>query len=74
MQTIRQESLDWILITDHRHLDRVVTEYLEHYNTERPHRGLDLEPPDPPPRLSDGPVERRDRLGGLIHHSERIAA
>ena len=63
-----------MLITSDRHLQRVVTEYLAHYNAERPHRGLDLEPPDPSPRVPDGPVGRHDRLAGLIHHYERIAA
>ena len=74
VQTIRQESLNWILTTDHRHLHRIVAEYPDHDNAEQPHRRLDLEPPDPPPPLSDSPVKRRDRLGGLIHHYERIAA
>ncbi len=74
VRTIRDECLDWILIRSGPHLHRVVAEYLAHYNAERPHRGLTLEPPDPPPRLTNGPVERRDRLGGLIHHYERSAA
>ena len=74
VRTIRRECLDWILIRNEHHLTRVVGEYLAHYNHERPHRGLDLEPPDPPPRLTFGTIERRDRLGGLIHHYERTAA
>jgi transposase InsO family protein len=74
VRTIRRECLDWILIRSERHLAYVSREYLEHYNRERPHRGLGLRPPDPPPRLVAGPIERRDRLGGLIHHYERTAA
>jgi transposase InsO family protein len=38
----RRECLDWLLILNRRHLERVLTEWLEHYNTARPHRGLDL--------------------------------
>ena len=74
VRTIRRECLDWILIRSERHLAYVIREYLEHYNRERPHRALGLRPPDPPPRLVAGPIERRDRLGGLIHHYERTAA
>ena len=74
VRTIRSESLDWIPIRNERHLRRVLVEYLEHYNHERPHRGLALQPPDPPPRLEHGPIERRDRLGGLIHEYHRAAA
>jgi hypothetical protein len=47
------------------------------YNRERPHRGLALLPPEPP--NAGGPagedkIERRDRLGGLIHEYHRAAA
>jgi hypothetical protein len=57
----------------------VLTEYLRHYNTVRPHRSLDLQPPRPT-RLTlvePGPVEssvqRVDVLGGLIHEYRRAA-
>ena len=32
VRTIRSECLDWILIRSERHLQRVVCEYLAHYN------------------------------------------
>jgi hypothetical protein len=35
--------LDWLLIVNRRHLHRVLTAYLRHYNTARPHRGINLE-------------------------------
>jgi len=38
----RRECLDWLLILNRRHLERVLTEWFEHYNQARPHRGLDL--------------------------------
>ena len=40
MRTVRQECLDWMLIWGRRHLERVLDEYLRHYNEERPHRSL----------------------------------
>ena len=39
VRMIRSECLDWILIHNERHPRRVLVEYLEHYNQERPHRG-----------------------------------
>ena len=60
-------------------LRRVLTEYLRHYNTVRPHRSLDLQPPRPVSRLrvvepvTAGTVERADVLGGLIHEYRRAA-
>ena len=38
--TLRRELLDRLLIINEHHLRRVLTEYLRHYNTARPHRAL----------------------------------
>ena len=72
--TVRRECLDWMLIIGRRHLERVLHLYIDHYNTHRPHRGLDLSPPEPSrgarpcvPSLAQARLRRRDRLGGLIH-------
>jgi putative transposase len=45
VRTVRAECLDWLLILNRRHLERVLREYVEHYNTHRPHRALKLQPP-----------------------------
>jgi putative transposase len=71
--TVRRECLDWLLITGQRHLEHVLRIYLVHYNTHRPHRSLELTPPQASPTLrlaappSPSRVKRQDRLGGLIH-------
>ena len=38
VRTVRTECLDWTLIWNRRHLHRVLTDYLEHYNGGRPSR------------------------------------
>jgi putative transposase len=38
--TLRRELFDRLLIVNEHHLRRVLTEYLRHYNTARPHRAL----------------------------------
>jgi hypothetical protein len=38
--TLRRELLDRLLIVNERHLHRVVTVYLSHFNSYRPHRSL----------------------------------
>jgi len=38
--TVRRECLDRMLIFGRRHLERVLAEYLAHYNGHRPHRAL----------------------------------
>ena len=79
VRTVRAECLDWLLIVNRRHLERVLHVYLEHDNTNRPHRALMLQPPQPrepppPPTPTVGDVRRHDRLGGLIHEYYRDAA
>jgi putative transposase len=77
VRTARTECLDWLLIRSERHLERVLAEFVQHYNVARPHRGIDLEVPIPylSRKQFDGSaqVQRIDQLGGLLHEY-RIAA
>jgi transposase InsO family protein len=73
VRTIRADCLDRILILGRRHLDHVLRVYRRHYNEHRPHRALELLPPDggDPAPLNTAPcLQRRDLLGGLIHEYE----
>jgi len=77
VRTIRWDLLDWTLVLGRRHLDRILRRYAEHYNAERPHRGLELAVPDgPTPLQTDlfSKIERRDVLGGLIHEYHAVAS
>jgi putative transposase len=76
---VRRECLDRVPIFGRRHLEQVLEEYVAHYNTARPHRALQLRAPlarGQPTRPAACPegVIRRDRLGGLLHEYERVAA
>jgi putative transposase len=57
VHTVRSECLDWLLILNDQHLERVLTVFVEHYNGHRPHRVLALTAPPSSPstgRVSDG--------------------
>jgi len=75
--TARRECLDHLLIVGPRHLDRVLSEFIEHYNGHRPHRALGLLAPEPrhsetqPVGLEQ--IVRHDVLGGLIHEYDLVA-
>ena len=70
--TLRRELLDRLLIVNEHHLRLVLTEYLLHYNTARPHRALgqltpaqaDTRPPVPV-NLAEHRICRKQVLGGL---------
>lgn len=65
-----------MLILSSRHLEVVLREYVTHYNEERPHRSLELRPPDSrtgPPQRPGHTINREERLSGLLA-TYRVAA
>jgi len=72
----RRECLDWILIIGRRHLERVMREWVEHYNQARPHRSLDLRTPiaRSDPVVTTTAVRCRPRLGGLLREYSGVLA
>ncbi len=78
--TLRREVLDRTLILNQVHLRAVLAEYQEHYNTARPHQGIDQRVPDPGPAprgtaadTGTCQIRRKPVLGGLINEYERAA-
>jgi transposase InsO family protein len=75
VRSVREECLDKILILGEGHLRRVLAAYVDYYNHARPHQGIAQQCPT---RLEssarDGPVGRRDILGGVLHDYYRRAA
>jgi hypothetical protein len=67
------------LILSARPLERALTVFIDHDNSWRPHRSLDLAPPNGRPSAATWTetrprtLKRRDRLGGLLHEYERAA-
>jgi hypothetical protein len=67
------ECLDWLLILNRTHLERVLRVYVRHYNHQRPQRGLGFVTPQGQRQLEPiacaeiGDGYRRDLLGGLLH-------
>jgi transposase InsO family protein len=75
VRTVRTECLDWVLLNGPQHLQRVLTVYVEHYNTVRPQRSLQLAAPVETcePSATGDRVVRRDLLGGLLREYHRAA-
>lgn len=80
IQSIQAECLDRFIVLGTRHLDHLLSEYIDYHNRERPHMSLEYATPlgrKPPVRA--GPVEPREvrckqRLGGVLKHYYRKAA
>jgi transposase InsO family protein len=73
-RTVRTECTDHLIILSRAQLERTVRRYVRHYNEARPHRGINLDTPEPqPPADASAPIVRIDVLGGLIHEYRRAA-
>ena len=76
--SIRRELLDRTIIWNRRQLQRLVSDYIAHYNEHRPHRALEQRAPAPsanPPLTQRATVTplRTTRCDGLIHEYRNAA-
>ena len=79
IQSIQIECLDHFIVLSEAHLNYLVAQYVEHFQDERPHQGLEnklikpkKQPDEDIPRV--GNIACQERLGGLLKHYERRAA
>jgi len=77
--TLRRDLLDRTLVWNRRQLERIVVDYIAHYNDHRPHRSLDQHPPAGPEPVTPTPLQpsvklrRSTRCDGLIHEYRTAA-
>jgi transposase InsO family protein len=75
VRSVRQEALVPIVVLGQRHLRRVLVEYVDFYNRARPHQGIEQDMPIPRSLgVMDGPIGRREVLGGILHDYSPQAA
>lgn len=75
MRSIKEECLDRMIFFGEKALRNAVHEYLEHYHAERNHQGIDnrlIE--DQEEQTTDGVIQCRERLGGMLKHYHQTAA
>jgi hypothetical protein len=76
VRSVKEECLSKVILFGERSLRRVLSEYVEHYHAERNHQGKGnvLLFPLGTDIRRDGPVQCRERLGGLLRYYHRDAA
>jgi transposase InsO family protein len=77
--TLRKELLDHVIVLNQRHLEWLLTEFIEeYYHPSRPHQGLNEETPISqatcPVSMGPSTLNSIPVLGGLHHRDQRIAA
>ena len=78
MRSVRQESLDHLLILEEKQLQRVLNAYVVYFNQARPHQGIRQQIPEQKagsasPNRESGKVIAFPALGGLHHDYRRSA-
>jgi transposase InsO family protein len=77
IQSVKKEALSKMILFGERSLRHVLGEYITHYHEERPHQGkgnVILFPSAQAEPSPEGPIECRERLGGLLKSYHRKAA
>ena len=76
MRSIKEECLERMIFFGENSLRTAVNEYVAHYHTERNHQGLgnQLIIPIKTEETANGPVKRKQRLGGTLSYYYRDAA
>ena len=76
VQSVKTEALSRMILFGERSLRHVLSEYLVHHHTERPHQGKGnvILFPSGYAKLTEGEIECRERLGGLLKYYQRQAA
>ena len=75
MGSLRRECFNHTLILHGKHLTRVVRDYTNYFNQERPHQGICQQIPifyDKPRENSKGRITSKAILGGLHHSYSRM--
>jgi transposase InsO family protein len=70
ISTVRRELLDRTLVWNRRQVGQLLHDYVEHYNTHRPHRSLQQRAPDNSEVVAyrpGQPIRRHPTCGGLIN-------
>ncbi len=75
-RTIDSECFEGLIFFGEESLRKAIGQFLEYYNTERNHNGLEyrIVVPDKASRKVDGKVECRERFGGLLRYHQLTAA
>ncbi|MCK5346569.1 MAG: integrase core domain-containing protein, partial [Candidatus Heimdallarchaeota archaeon] len=71
--TIRREALDHFLLFSEKQIWKIVKEYVDYYNHQRPHQGIN-KIPDGVINSCTGIIKKEQILGGLHHHYYRSSA
>ena len=72
--SIRREALGYFILINEKQIMNILKEYIDYYNSKRPHQGIDQQVPLGYKPRFHGRVFKIPILGGLSHHYMRRVA
>jgi transposase InsO family protein len=72
--SVRREALDYYLLISEKQIVNILHEYIDYYNSKRPHQGIEQRVPLGYKPQFNGRVRKLPILGGLCNHYVRSAA
>jgi len=72
--SVRREALDYFIILNQKQLENILTKYIQYYNSQRPHQGIEQNVPKGYKPQKNGQILKMQVLSGLHHHYYRKAA
>ncbi len=71
VRSIRNEAFDWFVLFNESQIRNIFKEYIDYYNRQRPHQGIEQQVPDGYEAQKEGKIVPKPILSGLCHHYER---
>ena len=72
--SVWREALDYYLLFSEKQILRILHEFIDYYNSKRPHQGINQQVPIGYEPMINGKVLKFPVLGGLCNHYVRRAA
>ncbi|MFC1669073.1 integrase core domain-containing protein [Spirochaetota bacterium] len=72
--SVRREALNYFIILNKKQLKNILSEYIEYYNSLRPHQGIEQRIPQGNTFKNAGVIKRKKVLGGIHSHYFREVA
>ena len=74
VRNARREALDYFIILSFKQIKTILKEYINYYNTMRPHQGINQQVPKKYEPKTEGKIVKMPILSGLHHHYFRMVA
>ncbi len=74
VRSIRNEAFDWFVLFNEWQIRTIFKEYIDYYNKERSHQGIDQQVPEGYEPQKEGDIVSKPILSGICHSYERKAS